>query len=296
VLAPRACAPSQHIAMPKLSVIVISYNMARELPRTIRSLSAAMQKNIDPGEYEVIVIDNGSVQPFDEAAVRRFIPDLVVHRFTNATVSPVPAINYGLTLARGDLVGVFIDGARMSSPGLLARALSASKLHERPMIGTIAFHLGPQVQMESIKHGYNHLVEDELLANSGWETDGYRLFAISAFAGSSAGGWFDLPVESNAVFLRAEHWRALGGWDEGFVSPGGGLVNLDTWSRIAQIKMENSLCCWVRRLSIKSTVASRPTHSTRRSRCSTMSTRGCVVVPTCGRLGSRSTSERFLPL
>ncbi len=48
---------------------------------------------------------------------------------------------------------------------------------------------------------------------------------------SSAGGWFELPAESNAFFLRAEHWRALGGWDEGFVTPGGGLVNLDTWSR-----------------------------------------------------------------
>jgi len=218
--------------MPKLSVIVIGYNMARELPRTIRSLSPAMQRGIDPQDYEIILIDNGSKQTFDEAELRRVLPGLVVHRFQNATVSPVPAINFGLTLARGDLVGVCIDGARIASPGLLAKALAASRLHERPVIGTIAFHLGPEQQMESVKHGYNQAVEDELLARSGWETDGYRLFTISTFAGSSAGGWFDLPAESNAFFLRAEHWRALGGWDEGFVAPGGGLVNLDTWKRV----------------------------------------------------------------
>ena len=216
---------------PKLSLVVIGYNMARELPRTIRSLSPAMQRDIDPREYEVILIDNGSTQAFDEGELRRFLPDLVVHRLENATVSPVPAINFGLARARGDLVGVCIDGARMSSPGLLAKALAASRLYERPVIGTIAFHLGPEVQMESVKRGYNQAIEDELLAGSGWETDGYRLFAISAFAGSSAGGWFELPAESNAFFLRAEHWRALGGWDERFRTPGGGLVNLDTWSR-----------------------------------------------------------------
>jgi SAM-dependent methyltransferase len=217
---------------PKLSVIVISYNMAREVPRTIRSLSPTMQRDIEPGDYEVILIDNGSTQTYDENELRRLVPGLAMYRMQNATVSPVPAVNFGLTVARGDLVGVCIDGARMASPGLLSKALAASRLHRRPMIGTIAFHLGPDVQMESVKHGYNQAIEDELLARVGWEADGYRLFTISAFAGSSAGGWFELPAESNAFFLRAEHWRALGGWDEGFVTPGGGLVNLDTWARV----------------------------------------------------------------
>ena len=217
---------------PKLSVIVIGYNMARELPRTIRSLSLAMQRDIDPGDYEVILIDNGSTQNCDENDLRRLLPGLVMYRMQNATVSPVPAVNFGLTVARGDLVGVCIDGARLISPGLLSKALVASQLHRRPVIGTIAFHLGPDVQMESVKRGYNQAIEDEFLARSGWEADGYRLFTIAAFAGSSAGGWFDLPAESNAFFLRAEHWRALGGWDEGFVTPGGGLVNLDTWARV----------------------------------------------------------------
>ena len=216
---------------PKLSVVVVGYNMARELPRTIRSLSPSVQRGIDPKDYEVILVDNGSTAAFDEADLRRTLPDLIVHRMPDATVSPVPAINFGLAVARGDLIGVCIDGARISSPGLLAKALAASRLHERPVVGTIAFHLGPEAQQESVKGGYNQTVEDELLALSGWEIDGYRLFAISSLALSSAGGWFELPAESNAFFLRNEHWRRLGGWDERFRAPGGGLANLDTWLR-----------------------------------------------------------------
>jgi hypothetical protein len=218
--------------MLKLSIIVIGCNMARELPRTIRSLSPMVQRDIAPEDYEVLLIDNGSTQHLDEAALRTLMPGLTVYRYKDATVSPVPAVNFGLDVARGDLVGIFIDGARMASPGLLSTALAAARLHPRPMIGTIAFHLGPTVQMESIKRGYDRTTEDALLASSGWEADGYRLFSIAAFAGSSAGGWFELPAESNAIFLRAEHWRQLGGWDEGFVTPGGGLANFDTWARV----------------------------------------------------------------
>jgi len=216
---------------PRLSLVVIGYNMRRELPRTIRSLSPAMQRDIDARDYEVILIDNGSTQPADPDQLRASFPGLAIYRMRNPTVSPVPAINFGLSVARGELVGVCIDGARMASPGLLSKALTASRLHDRPVIGTIGFHLGPAVQSESIKRGYNQAVEDALLARSGWEADGYRLFAISSFAASSSGGWFALPTESNALFLRATHWRALGGWDHRFVSPGGGFANLDTWAR-----------------------------------------------------------------
>jgi predicted O-methyltransferase YrrM len=216
---------------PKISVVVVGYNMARELPRTIRSLSPIMQRGIDPADFEVILIDNGSTKPFNETELRRIMPTLIVCRLTNATPSPVPAINLGLGLARADLVGVCIDGARMSSPGILAKALAASRLHPRPVIGTIAFHLGPKPQPLSIMEGYNQSVEDQLLTASGWESDGYRLFPISSFAMSSSGGWFELPAESNLFFLKAEHWRSLGGWDELFRSAGGGLANLDMWAR-----------------------------------------------------------------
>ena len=216
----------------ELSVVVVSYNMARELPRTLRTLSPSMQHGIAADDYEVIVVDNGSTFPFHEAECRHWLPNLIIHHMENPTLSPVPAVNKGLEMACGRLIGVFLDGARMSSPGMFSTALMASRLHERPVIGTLAFHLGSKVQMESVREGYNQAVEDALLGSVGWEEDGYRLFGASVFAGSSANGWFVLPAETNALFLTAPHWRELGGYDAAFVTPGGGLANLDIWARV----------------------------------------------------------------
>ncbi|ARN81113.1 glycosyltransferase [Methylocystis bryophila] len=216
----------------RLSVIVISYNMARELPRTLQSLSPAMQRGICAEDYEVLVIDNGSSAPIDEDACNLILPNLVFCRLESPSPSPVRAINMGLKRARGDLIGVFIDGARMASPGMLANALAAASLSSRPAISTLAFHLGPRVQMESVREGYDRDAENALLHASKWQEDGYRLFDIAALAGSSRWGWFRCPAETNALFLKGEHWREIGGYDEGFETPGGGLANLDVWARI----------------------------------------------------------------
>jgi hypothetical protein len=216
---------------PRLSLVVISHNMSRELPRTLRSLGPDMQQGVTGADYEVIVVDNGSTVPFDPQACRACIPGLTILRNPSPAVSPVEAINLGLKQARGDLIGVMIDGARMASPGLLRTALEAARLHPRPVIGTLAFHLGPDVQMRSVANGYDQHEEDALLAKSDWEHDGYRLFDIAVPAASSAKGWFTVPAETNALFMRKGHWRELGGYDPGFVSPGGGLANLDIWKR-----------------------------------------------------------------
>lgn len=217
--------------LPAASLVVVAYDMARELPRTLQSLSAACQRGVTEADYEVIVVDNGSKAPFDAALCRRLCPNARFLQMRDAGASPVAAINAGLAEARADVVGVMIDGARMASPGLVAAALQATRVHPRPVIGTLAFHLGPDVQIRSVGQGYDQRVEDALLASVDWVADGYELFTISVMAGSSVGGWFAFPAETNALFMRRAEWEALGGYDPAFASPGGGLVNLDTWAR-----------------------------------------------------------------
>ena len=222
---------------PKLSIVVCAYNMPRELPRTIRSLSPAMQRDVRSSDYEIIVVDNGSTKPFDENKCRQWGADLRVLRIapSSALPSPVRAINAGIEQARGPLVGVMIDGARLASPGLVKYALMASTLAERTVILTLGFHLGSEAQMRSVAKGYNQEQEDLLLTQTNWTGDGYRLFSISAFAGSSENGWFGTISESNAIFLRKELWHELDGFDEQFQAPGGGLVNLDTLLRAVML-------------------------------------------------------------
>lgn len=215
--------------MPKpiASLVVIAFNMERELPRTLVSLSPAYQRRVEELPYEVIVVDNGSVPPAS-------VPDepwLRLIRVDPATPSPARAVNLGIAASQADLIGVFIDGARIASPGIVRGAVEGSQMHPRAIVATVGFHLGPDSQARSIRSGYSREVEDELLAESGWEDDGYRLFGIASFAESSRHGWFGPLAESNALFMQRGMWEDLGGYEERFASPGGGLVNLDTYSR-----------------------------------------------------------------
>ena len=135
-----------------------------------------------------------------------------------------------MDLARGDLIGVLIDGARMASPRLLATALEAARLHTRPVIGTLSFHLGPDVQMRSVERRLLPGRRGSIARVGGLGRRSYRLFEIR-FAEASRKGWFAIPAETNALFLTREHWTALGGYEPAFVSPGGGLANPDMWAR-----------------------------------------------------------------
>lgn len=214
-----------------LSLIVCAYDMQRELPRTIMTLAPDYQRGIDGLNYEIVVVDNGSPQPVVESELQQITPNVRVVRVGAPSISPVRAVNMALRSASGRLLGLFIDGARMASPGLLRAAIDAHRLDPTKIIGSLAFHLGPDVQMRSVPAGYDQKVEDELLDTVPWRTDGYRLFSISVLAGSSRQGWFGNIAESNGVFFDRAFLQRVGGLDERFATAGGGLANLEFWTR-----------------------------------------------------------------
>ena len=220
---------------PRVSIVIISYNMAREVPRTVLSFLPPHQKNIRNEDIEIIVLENGSSAPVPED-VRSSWPDNVRYvEIENPRPSPANALNYGVSLARGEIVCPVIDGARMASPGLVATALKALGYSEKSFAATIGFHLGSKLQQHAVNEGYNQQVEDELIRSINWPEDGYRLFEICAPAGSSRAAWFGMIAESNAPFLRKSLYESVGGYDERFDIPGGGLVNLDFLNRIVDM-------------------------------------------------------------
>lgn len=218
-----------------LSVVVVVHDMARELPRTLHSLSPACQLGMEADDYEVIVIDNGSATPVDPSLVAQFGGHLRIERIDPAPPSPVHAANHGIGLARGELVGLVIDGARLASPGLLAAARRAQCLARRPVITAPAFHLGTVTHMRAAEVGYDQAAEDLLLDGSGWDIDGYRLFGISTLAGSSGRGLFGPMGESSSLFTLRGIWDELGGLDEAFSLPAGGLANHDLYRRACSL-------------------------------------------------------------
>lgn len=225
--------------IPDVSILVCAYNMQRELPRTLFTLSKSYQRNLEGITCEVVVLDNGSSPAVDEEEIRKIIPDVRVIRPEVCLQSPACAINKAMRELKGRLLGLWIDGARLASPGLVARALDAWRADASKAIGTLAFHLGPDVQVRSVGDGYSALVEDSLLASIPWKKNGYQLFQIAVPASSSAAGWFGCMNETNGFFVDREFWSALGGLDERFSMPGGGYVNLDLWARAVAASNNN---------------------------------------------------------
>jgi hypothetical protein len=218
-----------------ISVVVVVHDMARELPRTLETLSCPYQQAIEADDYEVVVVDNGSAVPVDVQLGERYPMRLRVARIDDAPPSPARAANLGISLADGELIGLIVDGARMASPGLLAGARQGATLATRPVVATAAFHLGRGRHMDAADAGYDQQVEDELLESVDWRKDGYELFSISVFAGSSGRGWFGPLGESSGLFMARETWTELRGLDEGFALPGGGLVNHDLYRRANEL-------------------------------------------------------------
>ena len=221
-------------ATPELSILVCAFNMGRELPRTLYSLSEAYQRDAQGIDWEVVVLDNGSDPPVRAEEVRSFLPKARIDRPDMVRRSPVAAINAAMRDLRGEMVGLCIDGARIASPGIVRHAVEVLRDDRSGAVGTLAFHLGPDAQTRTVQQGYDSAREDALLESANWREDGYRLFDISALAGSSAPGWFGCINETNALFMHRAMWDAVGGLDERFASPGGGYANLDLWERVVE--------------------------------------------------------------
>lgn len=218
-------------ASPKISVIIVAYNMAREIPRTVYSFLPPFQRNIAMEDVEIIVLENGSTARVPAEIVETWPPNVHYMAPDKIFASPAYALNFGVAQAGGEFVCPVIDGARMASPGLLSNGLAAAAISDRAFIATVGLHLGDKPQQLAVSDGYDQEREDALLARIDWQNNGYALFDISCFGRSADTGWFGPVAESNAPILRRDHYERMGGYDTSFTIPGGGLVNLDFFRR-----------------------------------------------------------------
>lgn len=220
---------------PKLSVVIAFYNMRREAPRTLYSLTTAYQKETNEDEYEVIVLDSGSPEPLDSDWVRSIQKNFHYKYVKSRWPTPCEAMNTGIRMAKASTVVCMIDGARMLSPGVLSRMLMAMQIFKQPFIYTLSMHLGNKPQGQAMLEGYDQKAEDQLLTSIDWKADGYQLFDISCLADSSKNGFLNPIAESNCFAIARKELLRLGGFDEKFVTSGGGLVNLDIFGRAIQM-------------------------------------------------------------
>ena len=128
----------------------------------------------------------------------------------------------------------------MATPGTLYWGLRLLGRPEQSFVEVHGWHLGPKWQPESVEEGYNEAREAKLLESVHWWENGYRLFDIAAPTPQVRSGLSVPAAESNCIFMCRKLFERLGGFDERYSEPGGGLVNLDFYARA----VENSDQVW----------------------------------------------------
>jgi peptidoglycan/xylan/chitin deacetylase (PgdA/CDA1 family)/spore germination protein YaaH len=114
---------------PFLSVIIPAYNEDRVIAQTITSLLESTYPR-----FEIIVIDDGSIDRTSEVVRDRFGGVRRVRLFTRANVGKADALNFGLRYARGEII-VALDADTIfpsHTLGALARRF------DDPMVGAAA--------------------------------------------------------------------------------------------------------------------------------------------------------------
>ncbi len=233
---PRAAAglPSGRTLM---SFIVVFYNMAREASRTLTSLGRSYQIGAGEIDYEVICIDNGSETTLSADWVASFGPEFRLFVPERVRPSPVAAMNEAARQARGHHLALMIDGAHLLSPGVLREAADAIAESPGAVIGLRQWFVGGD-QRFLARSGWTRAQEDMLFARAGWPRDGYEMFAVSAPVWESPNHWFDGMSESNCLFVPAEVFTQIGGFDEAFDEAGAGYANLDLFRRAVDASLE----------------------------------------------------------
>src|SRR3954454_3393771 len=120
----------------ELSVVVVTHQIEPQTRRTLHSLTRGYQRGVSGIDYDVLVVDNGSPDPFPEAALAPLDGTFRLHRIDPAPPSPAYAANLGVSMTTGLNVCVILDGARMVTPGVIATGLQAASLYPRPIVTT----------------------------------------------------------------------------------------------------------------------------------------------------------------
>jgi glycosyltransferase involved in cell wall biosynthesis len=182
---------------PRLSVQLCTYNRR---PLLARVLKALFHQDLDPGAYEIVLVDDGSTDGSYEDVLARLSPPCAFYLVRQQNAGLARGRNAGLLRARGEIV-LFMDDDVIATPQLLGAHLRFHETHERTIGRGVAINVSslahlppPQYSLRNYSGAYfwttnvsvaRSLIDeaggfDERFSEYGWEDLelGFRLRAM----------------------------------------------------------------------------------------------------------------------
>jgi len=213
-----------------ISIIIPTFMHGNELKHVLYSLTVA-QKKVSKEEYEIVIVNDGpeDMEVFDAAYACfndgynvRYVrnPIKEQHGIKNAGRSG----NIGARMyAKGDLLILMVDSARIVTPEAIARTKSTFEEAGPDICTTVMpYHIGKYYfdKSWSVKQCR------DLMEKIKWWEDPYKLKDYCADTYISRTGRVN---ESTFHGITKENFLKVGGWNEAFT--GWGLHNIDLWRR-----------------------------------------------------------------
>ena len=137
--------------------------MPDQARNTTLSLTHKYQHDVDPDDYEVILVENESESMMDPSYIETLPSNFRYIQRQESEPTPTHAMNYGAKQALGENVCMMVDGARMVTPGVVNALLMAHRLHPAAVVTVPGYHIGDELQQDAVDSG---LVEPHALTQS----------------------------------------------------------------------------------------------------------------------------------
>ena len=222
-----------------MSVIMSPYNQSWEMEKTLFSLEK--QVGMSPDEYEIIIANTNPEDKLAEDVAHyfwRLYKNVRLIQVHDEKTKLIKVAGYGLNLgvrnyARGDLLVIVIDPARVPTPGVLRKTRDQFEQWGDDIVTTtVPYHFFKHYSDRSFT------VEEcrKEFAKTRWKQDFYHLFDFAAHTNISKSGIFN---ESTWTGITKENYLKVGGHNEFFVDWGNN--NLDFWRRVIRSKPKDGI-------------------------------------------------------
>jgi GT2 family glycosyltransferase len=126
--------PDASVTPPRITVQLCTHNRRHLLARVLEAL---FRQDLDPSEYEIVLVDDGSNDGTYEDVLAHLSPPCAFYLVRQANRGLAAARNAGIARARGTII-LFTDDDVLATPGLLRAHLAFHERHPRAICRGVA--------------------------------------------------------------------------------------------------------------------------------------------------------------